>query len=257
MAVQYCDLLAQVHDLLKPGTYLQLGVREGHSLALSSSRSIGVDPAPEIADDVRLGPDATLHRQTSDEFFAGPDPLSAFDQPVIDLAVIDGAHSYEAVLRDFQNVEKHAGPGSVVIFHGVLPRVAREATGDPGAAGWTGDVWKIVPTLREIRPDLILLLIRTTPGGSLLVLGADPTNTDLAVAQENLLARYASSDQVPPVEIITRATAVYPTWVVGAPFWEMLRSQREWAVTAAEGRQELLDSLQEWASTTLNDRPSL
>jgi predicted O-methyltransferase YrrM len=253
-AVQYLDFLAQVHDLLKPRTYLEIGVRNGHSMALSSTRSIGIDPAYEIAEEVTIGPDATLYMETSDDFFAGEKPLAAFDEPLIDLAFIDGLHLYEFVLRDFMNVEKYAAPGSVIIFDDVLPRATVHAARDRETRTWTGDVWKIIPTLREVRPDLILLLVRTTPTGLLLVLGGDLTNTDLTTAYDRMLAEHVSSSQEPPAEIITRSTAVYPTWVVGAPFWEVLRSQRERSVTPAEGRAELLVSLQEWASTTLNDK---
>ena len=252
--MQYLDFLAQVHDLLKPRTYLEIGVRNGHSMALSSTRSIGIDPAYEIADDVTIGPDATLYMETSDDFFAGEKPLAAFDEPLIDLAFIDGLHLYEFVLRDFMNVEKYAAPGSVIIFDDVLPRATVHAARDRETRTWTGDVWKIIPTLREVRPDLILLLVRTTPSGLLLVLGGDLTNTDLTTAYDRMLAEHVTSSQEPPAEIITRSTAVYPTWVVGAPFWEVLRSQRERSVTPAEGRAELLASLQEWASTTLNDK---
>jgi hypothetical protein len=252
--VQYLDFLAQVHDLLKPRTYLEIGVRNGHSMALSSTRSIGIDPAYEIAEEVTIGPDATLYMETSDDFFAGENPLAAFEKPEIDLAFIDGLHLYEFVLRDFMNVEKYAAPGSVVIFDDVLPRATVHAARDRETRTWTGDVWKIIPTLREVRPDLILLLVRTTPTGLLLVLGGDLKNTDLAEAYDRMLATHVDSSQEPPAEIITRSTAVYPTWVVNAPFWEVLRSQRERSVTPTEGRAELLASLQEWASTTLNDK---
>ena len=252
--MQYLDFLAQVHDLLKPRTYLEIGVRNGHSMALSSTRSIGIDPAYEIADDVKIGPDATLYMETSDDFFAGENPLSAFEEPVIDLAFIDGLHLYEFVLRDFMNVEKYAAPGSVVIFDDVLPRATVHAARDRETRTWTGDVWKIIPTLREVRPDLILLLVRTTPTGLLLVLGGDLKNSDLATAYDRMLAKHVDSSQEPPAEIITRSTAVYPTWVVSAPFWDVLRSQRERGVTPTEGRAELLASLQEWASTTLNEQ---
>ncbi len=99
--MHYLDFLGQVHDLLKPRSYLEIGVRHGHSMALSSVPSIGIDPAYAIAEDVQLGPGVTLHQETSDDHFAGPSPLAALDQPVIDFSFIDGLHLYEFVLRDF------------------------------------------------------------------------------------------------------------------------------------------------------------
>ena len=251
--MRYIDFLGQVHGLLKPRTYFEIGVRNGHSMALSSSRSIGVDPAYKIADDVEIGPDVTLYMETSDDFFAAADPLRAFEQPAIDLAFIDGLHLYEFVLRDFMNVEKYAAPGSLIIFDDVLPKAIEHAARERETVTWTGDVWKIIPTLREVRPDLILLLVRTTPTGLLMVLGGDLTNDDLTTAYDRLLAEHVDSGQEPPIEFIERKTAVYPTWVLAAPFWDVLRSQRERGISAAQGRDELLASLQSWSSTTLND----
>jgi hypothetical protein len=37
-------------------------------------------------------------------------------------------------------------------------------------------VWKIIKILENVRPDLILLPLDTSPTGSLLVLGLDPKN---------------------------------------------------------------------------------
>jgi hypothetical protein len=252
--VQSLDFIAQVHEHLRPRSYLEIGVHHGRSLALSSAPSIGVDPAYRIADELTLGPNVILCRTSSAEFFATETPLAAFANPVADLAFISRGHRYEAVLPDFIAVEKHTGPGSMVIIDDVLPRTVAEAGRErPAEGAWAGDTWKIVPSLRAVRPDLILLLVRSTPTGVLLVLGADLTDADLAAAQEHLLTRHRA-DQEPPAEFITRSTAVYPTWVLGAPFWDVLRSQREHAVSPAEGREQLLAALQVWASTKLNDK---
>jgi hypothetical protein len=251
--VQYLDFIAQVHEHLKPRSYLEIGVHRGRSLVLASAPTIGVDPAYRIADEFTLGPNVTLHRTTSDEFFADENPLADFAEPVADLAFISRLHRYESVLQDFISIERHTGPGSVVIIDDVLPRTVEEAAREKVPGTWAGDTWKIVPSLREVRPDLILILVRATPTGVLLVLGGDLTNTDLVAAREHLLAQH-QEDQEPPAEFVTRSTAVYPTWVVGAAFWEVLRSQRERGVTPAEGRTELLAALQSWASTKLNDK---
>jgi hypothetical protein len=251
--VHYLDFLAEVHDLLKPRTYLEIGVRGGDSLALSSASSIGIDPAYEIAEGIALGSEVMLYRQTSDDFFAADQPLARFPVPVIDLAFIDGMHLSEYALRDFANVERHIAPGGVIVFDDMLPRVGIHATRERKTRTWTGDVWKIIPTLRELRPDLILLLVRTSPTGLLLVLEGDPHSTELSAAYDRLHEEYINSGAKPPTEFIERTTAVYPTWVAAAPFWAVLREQRERGIGPAEGRSELLAVLQEWTSTTLND----
>lgn len=253
-SVHYLPFLTQVHDLLKPRTYLEIGVRRGHTLALATGQGIGVDPAPQVADDVTLAPGVRLVPLSSDGFFAAGDPLGALDPPVVDLALLDGRHHHESLLRDFVNVERHTGPGSVVVIDDVLPRTAEQAGREPGPKHWTGDVWRIVPSLRRARPDLILILVRTTPTGLLLVLGADRTDATLAAAYDDLTAQAASPAAEPTAEILSRSSAVYPAWVIGAPFWEVLRRQRELGTAPEQGRAELLAALQEWASSTLNDR---
>jgi predicted O-methyltransferase YrrM len=249
--VQYLDFLSRVHTLVQPRSYLEIGVRGGHSMALSSTKSIGVDPAYEIAPDISLGSDVTLRQQTSDDFFAGPDPLATLDQPFVDLAFIDGLHLYEYVLRDYMNTEKHSTWGSVVIFDDVLPRKVVEAARDRETRAWTGDVWKIIPTLRELRPDLVCLQVGTKPTGLLLVLGADPADTVLAEHYEQLLKRYVDSEDDPPAEILKRTAAIPPEKVLAAPFWSLLRDHRARGVSRAEGLPQLMASLRAWAATEL------
>ena len=51
--MDYLDFLPEVHRRLRPRAYLEIGVRWGHSLALSRCRSVGVDPAFGITADFR------------------------------------------------------------------------------------------------------------------------------------------------------------------------------------------------------------
>lgn len=54
------------------------------------------------------------HKLTSEEFFAGYDAL---DLPAIDLAFIDGNHSYTHVQKDVIGTLKHARKGSYFLLH--------------------------------------------------------------------------------------------------------------------------------------------
>ena len=80
----YYGVLRRAHELLRPAVYLEIGVHEGHSLAFvqRGTRSIGVDPAPQVADPP---PDTTIVAATSDDFFARPDVDDLLGGPV-DLA---------------------------------------------------------------------------------------------------------------------------------------------------------------------------
>lgn len=56
----------------------------------------------------------THYKMTSEEFFA---PYSAHGLPAIDLAFVDGNHSYTSVRHDFLAVLRHAKRNSYVLMH--------------------------------------------------------------------------------------------------------------------------------------------
>src|SRR6185295_13014640 len=113
------QILATIHERLGPHHYLEIGTRDGASLALSRTRSVAIDPAFAVKHEIRC--DVALYKQTSDEFFARPDPMEHFGSDGrIDLAFIDGMHLFEFALRDFMNVEQHATATSVIVFDDML-----------------------------------------------------------------------------------------------------------------------------------------
>src|SRR6476661_1443338 len=89
----YRRFLAAVHELLQPTHYLEIGVREGRSLALARCPAVGIDPFYAV--DVELSNHVTLVRTTSDEYFARPEPLAATGGEPFDLSFIDGLHLFE------------------------------------------------------------------------------------------------------------------------------------------------------------------
>lgn len=200
------EFLRELHRLLTPRTYLEVGVQHGWSLQLASGSAlaIGIDPAPDLR--VPIG-SALVFRMTSDEFFARPTDMT---QTPIDLGFVDGEHLYEYVLRDFANVEHHAHPGTVVVFDDVLPRNQTEAARAQCPGDWTGDVWRIEPILRHWRPDLHLTLVDTQPTGLLLVRGLDPASTRLADAYGHILAAHPPTDLPVPNAVLNRAAALNP-----------------------------------------------
>ena len=121
----YYDFLRQVHARLSPQAYLEVGIRNGGSLALSRCRSVGIDPAFNIR--AELDGDYAIFRTTSDEYFARPDPLAATRGTPFDLAFIDGLHLFEFAFRDFVNAERHSSPHGVIVFDDVLPRNVDQA----------------------------------------------------------------------------------------------------------------------------------
>ena len=238
------ELLQGLHKVLQPRTYFEIGVRRGVSLGLSRARTVGVDPYFEVTNEFRC--DAHLVRTTSDEFFARQHPFAHFDQPLIDLAFIDGMHLSEFALRDFINTERFCGPGSVVVLDDVLPRKVVEAgrgrVGSAATGAWAGDVFKLIDTLRTLRPDLVILEMDTFPTGTLVVMNLDPDSDTLLGAYDRLVREYVVPDpQALPEWSTTRSRAQSGESLLGSGIWGPIRRLRE--LPPAESRPRIREVL--------------
>jgi len=235
------ELLQGLHEVYQPRTYLEIGVNLGLSLTLSRTRSIGVDPFYKVTREIQC--DLHLVRATSDEFFARKNPLAHFDEPVVDLAFVDGMHLAEYALRDVINVERFTHAASVIVIDDMLPSKVNQAARDRMAAGlrgrlWAGDVYKLISSLRELRPDLLCLEVDTEPTGTVVLLLPDPSSTVLRDAYDDLVEDYVVPDpQAVPEEILSRSRAIQPEKLLEAPIWEDLRRLR--SLPDAEARPQV------------------
>lgn len=222
----YLDFLADVHRRLAPRAYLEIGVRNGVSLALSKCRSIGIDPAYSIF--AELDADVGLFRTTSDEFFSRPDPLSVTGGERFDLSFIDGLHLFEYALRDFVFAERYSGDQGVIIFDDVLPRSIDEAARERHTGAWTGDVFGVLQVLEKYRPDLIVLPLDTKPTGLLAVVGLDPDSTVLTDNYDAIIAEFRRPDpQDVPAELLDRLSVVAPQRFLDSGVLELLAGSRD------------------------------
>ena len=218
--------LAGMHSALRPRNYIEIGINDGRGLALSRSRTIGVDPAFKIT--AEFACDVKMVRKTSDEFFAGPDPIARFPEGVVDFTFIDGLHLFEFALRDFINAERLSAPTSIVIFDDMLPRSAEEAARDRHTYFWTGDVFKVASVLERYRPDLVIVPLDTAPTGLLLVAACDPTSTVLADNYDAIVSEYVAADpQVVPDAVLRRTDAAEPGAVLQSPVWAEVAAARD------------------------------
>ncbi len=234
-------LLEQLHERLAPRTYFEIGVSTGVSLGISRTRSIGVDPFFTIRRALHC--DLDLVRQTSDEFFATDGAFDHFDGGPFDLAFIDGMHLAEYALRDFVNTERHSHPASVIVLDDMLPRLPVEGLRDRRDArahgAWAGDVYKVVESIRTLRPDLVCLEMDTTPTGTAVILAPDAASTTLVTAYDDLVEAYVVPDpQDIPDEVISRSRALNPAEFLDIPIWDDLRRLRE--LPAADARPEVV-----------------
>jgi predicted O-methyltransferase YrrM len=226
--MNYLAFLRAVHEHVSPQRYLEIGIRNGGSLALSQCRSVGIDPAFEIT--AELDGNFALFRTTSDEYFTRPDPLAPTGGQPFDLSFIDGLHLFEFALRDFINAERYSTPTSVVIFDDVLPRGVAEAARVRHTKAWTGDVYSILGVFERYRPELSVIPVGTAPTGLLVVVGLDPANTVLTDNYDEILAEFRRPDPQPvPAELLDRLVAMSPQRVLDAGFWSVLASMPDGA----------------------------
>jgi hypothetical protein len=185
----YRDVLRRLHELLRPRTYLEIGVETGATLAFAqhAERAIGIDPdASKLRRDL-VPPRARVFHETSDAFFARQTRAQALGAHRVDLAFIDGMHWFEYALRDFVNVEAWSSPTSVVVLHDCLPLFPLTASRERRTKFWVGDVWKVVGILRRYRPELRVKIVATAPSGLCIVRGLDPASRVLAERLDEII----------------------------------------------------------------------
>jgi hypothetical protein len=220
-------LLAWLHRWLQPALYLEIGVDEGVSLACASGAAIGVDPRPELRLSVKLPPTARIVASSSDAFFASQ--AQTLLQPAPELAFIDGMHLFEFALRDLIHTEQHMAPWGLVVLDDIYPCHPAQACRRRRTGSWTGDVWKLLPILRQHRPDLTLLCVNAHTTGLLLIAGLDASNTALAPVYLEAVRRYRPIAE-PPDAVLERHGAIPSDHPVVVELLQLLRQarQRQW-----------------------------
>jgi len=189
----YLHMLMDLHHMMGPARYLEIGVNEGHSLACarSDTRLLGVDPAPDV--ESLEHPDWTVIEATSEEFFRDHDALDLLGGTV-DLAFVDGLHHFEVALADVLSIERYAHPGTVILVHDALPIDGPTSDRNRTSIIWSGDVWKAILLLRRHRPDLTVTTLDVSPTGMAVITGfggatdgawVDPAVDDLMDADYN------------------------------------------------------------------------
>ncbi len=196
-------VLEHLHTALRPTLYCEVGIRFGRSLALAQGPAVGIDPSPELR--VNLPASTQVYALTSDDFFR--DHAGTALTASIDFAFIDGLHLFEAALRDFMNIERHAAADAVAVIDDVLPNHPLQAARERSTQVWTGDVWRLLPVMRKWRPDLQLTLLDTSPSGLLVVTGLNSVSRVLW-ENYNTIVREALAMDAPPTAVLERREAL-------------------------------------------------
>jgi hypothetical protein len=169
----YLVWLDWLYRLLMPSTALEIGVFQGHSLALHRppTVAIAVDPEPQVRQPLRT--ETHIFPQTSDDFFASGQLRALLGDRRLSVGFIDGLHLFEQSLRDFSNLEAHSGPESTILIHDTVPLDEVTQRRERITQFHTGDVWRTILSLKKYRPDLAIFTIATPPTGLTVVTGLD------------------------------------------------------------------------------------
>lgn len=193
--MRYLGFLRAVHERKKPTWYLEIGTNRGSSIVLADCASVVIDPQFRLSSDI-IGKKPELHmfQQTSDDAFAC-DRLANLGVQ-FDMAFLDGLHVAEFLLRDFMNTEKCMADDGVIFFHDTAPfdhaMTNREFL--RGVPAWTGDVWKLLPILREYRPELDVQHLDCKPTGLTMIRGPWRKSQALQQNYDAIVKRFAPMD---------------------------------------------------------------
>lgn len=166
------DFLAELHSLLDPQVYFEIGVQWGASLRLATNAlvAVGVDPNPLVT----AAHNQVIYSMASDDYFA--EDFAAYRTAgLVDFAFIDGDHHYEQAVRDFYNTQRTCHPEAVIAFDDMLPYSQEVGGRDMVPGHWAGDVWRVAPVIQANQPRLTLVYVDVDPTGLLLVWDLDPT----------------------------------------------------------------------------------
>ena len=190
---------------LKAQSYVEIGVSLGHAfLSIDAPKKIAVDPKNLV----RLHPitlkkddwilefkkayrfilkligkeDSRFFEMTSDDFFKMQAHL--LEERKVDVAFVDGLHTYGQALRDAENCLKYLNQGGVIVLHDCNPISAPMATPAESFQEavarnapdwnklWCGDVWKAIVYLRSFYKDLHVFVLDCDMGIGIMTKGS-------------------------------------------------------------------------------------
>lgn len=178
--------------------YLEIGVSHGFVFRrITADEKIAVDPAFKLSARSRRHAAAKARatnyfETTSDAFFENETAL--LERRGIDVALIDGLHTYGQVVRDVENTLRYLRDDGVIVLHDCNPKQASVAYPATSYADfrahnhwwngpWSGDVWKSIVHLRSTRPDLRIAVLDCDWGVGILRKGSPESPLSYSTAQ--------------------------------------------------------------------------
>ncbi|RMH81579.1 MAG: hypothetical protein D6683_04105 [Actinomyces sp.] len=166
----YLGTLRRLDQVIRPRTYIEVGVDRGWSLAASTADvRVGIDPdphpdlptvttdTPDIDEIIDRGPgSAWLVRRRSDDAAGALHDL--LKRRRAQFAFVDGLHLADQVIRDIAMLRTFTGRDAIFALHDVIPIQGGMSRLPPRRRdqAWTGDVWRVVPTLAAMGVDVVV-----------------------------------------------------------------------------------------------------
>jgi len=152
--------LASIAQFTNVNRYLEIGVSLGTTFnELDFPNKVAVDP--------RFGFDYRSLASDSVRFFETPSDVYFTDHAgneLFDLIFLDGLHTHDQTLRDFNNALMHSHPATIVLIDDVYPSdvfsslrkdgVQQRRLFDPNSTSkaWHGDVYKTMFIIHDFYP---------------------------------------------------------------------------------------------------------
>ncbi len=155
------EVVQKIINKINGKLYLEIGVEFGTLFfRIKAREKIAVDPEFRFSLKKKIykflfEAKSKFFETTSDDFFLSNSDL--FSAKPIDVAFIDGLHTYKQSLKDIENCFKNLNPKGVIIVHDCNPLSAAAANSseeeakkmDDWSGIWNGDVWKAIQLPRE------------------------------------------------------------------------------------------------------------
>jgi hypothetical protein len=177
--MEHGEIIQRILDIKGSKIYLEIGTASGiNFLKIRARKKFAVDPKNKILKRRWLMHftnffNAKFYEMQSDDFFAKHGGL--FAENKIDVAFIDGLHTYAQSLKDALNCLAHLKEDGVIVMHDCNPPNEKMASPKPTGGSWNGDVWKTIVHLRT-RKDLNVFVLDTDWGVG-IVTKSMPENT--------------------------------------------------------------------------------
>ena len=181
---------------------MEVGVKKGNVfLKLRISKKIGVDPKFKIKRKRKLKTilknlsniSNEYYKMNSDMFFQ-KHAYRLEDFQGVDVAFIDGLHTYEQSLKDVINCLKFLKEDGIIDIHDcsplseaqAYPANSRENAANfcqsDGIGDWSGDVWKTIVFLRSTRKNLNIFVLDCDHGLGIITRGKSESTLEFSKA---------------------------------------------------------------------------